>query len=101
MRRMAGMMFLFTAPQAFAAEPSMPFWHLSEHGDSILLILLGAFIVRRECLKMLYPEPKVSRLSRQRRCVSHSRRSVMAQEWTAQFANWRVRCRLALLRRLH
>lgn len=102
MRRNACVLFLLTSPSAFAAESVRPFWHLSEHGDSLLLIALGLFIVRRECLKALYPDrPLARRSARVARLSIPSIALAPRGGWGTHLALWQARLRRAVLGRFH
>lgn len=87
MRRVICAAFLLQAPALFASDDFSAFWHLDRHGDSILLILFGAWLVRRQCFIAMYPEKRKSRVTP--RTFRHGVvRDAMKVEptWSVQFA---------------
>ncbi|MEM7379274.1 MAG: hypothetical protein AAF460_17450 [Pseudomonadota bacterium] len=90
MQRFLAVACVVNAPVALASDPRLPFWHLGAHGDSIALICLGLWLVRRQCMKTLYPEsPPRSRRGAGMRGLSGSRTALPLPLLWAQVASLR------------
>ncbi|MEM9601443.1 MAG: hypothetical protein AAGA11_01160 [Pseudomonadota bacterium] len=90
MQRFLALACVAHTPAALASDPHLPFWHLSAHGDSIVLICLGLWIVRRQCMKALYPEtPKRNRRGAGAGGLMGSRQATPRPLLAAQLASFR------------
>ena len=87
MQRIVAVAIVLFSPVALAVESTTAFWHWSAHGDSIVLIVLGAWIVRRQCLKAMYPEHPTTPPRKRGLRLSGARSPVQNMPaWFAQYA---------------